>query len=192
MEERLPQDTHFFYKRKNEGFTFIEMLIVIFIIGLIATSVVVSIRKSNKESSLRFARENLGAVLKQAQTMTFSGKTKLSGGEVPAGGYGVYIQTTTSYILFADDDGEGDYDSGEGIETINLPEKIEFFESGGGAFRRTRVIFRPPDGIMKIERLIGSWTQVADLTLYLRITDDPTKTARVYVNSVSGLIEVRE
>lgn len=173
-----------FGRKNSAGFTLVEILVVSFIIGLIAVTLIVSLRESNKESNLRFAAQNLVSVLKQAQTHTSSGKT--IGGDVPAGGYGVYVQATDSYILFADKNDNGNYNSGEEVEIINLPEAIEFF---GGALPGARIIFYPPEGSMSITTGAGD---VDDLIITLRITDDISKTAQIYINSLSGLIEMRE
>lgn len=73
----------------SQGFTFIEMLIVSFIIGLVSAILVANIRSGNNVANLRFSAQNLSETLKQAQSMTLSGKTV--GGNVPQGGYGVRI-----------------------------------------------------------------------------------------------------
>jgi len=162
----------FMFQNRNKGFTLVELLIVVAIIGVLSALVIAGFRAGNRESNLRFAAQNLVSVFKQAQIMASSGKIPAGESDPPPGGYGVYIDSLTSYILFADNNDSGDYDGGEEVENISLPENVEFFE--GGIFVGLtwvpwdpvvglNVIFDSPDAKMSIFR--GSELEEKTITL---------------------------
>ena len=89
---------------KEGGFTIFELLIVIFIIGLLSSSVLLSYRKSRRFYALNQSVHQLVSDLRKAQNMALSGidineTTQYCG-------YGIVINygaRPTSYYLYADE-----------------------------------------------------------------------------------------
>jgi prepilin-type N-terminal cleavage/methylation domain-containing protein len=114
---------------KSRGFTILELLIVILIIGLLAVLVSVSYRSSEKKYALNQSVQLLVSNLRKVQTMAMSG-VDIQGQYC---GYGVKINTSawfTSYRIYADksancQNSNHKYDSSDDIlETVNLPNRI--------------------------------------------------------------------
>lgn len=121
-----------------------------FVIGLLAVILLANTRQGKDETNLRFAAQNFANVLKQARSMAANGKTAFDSGsgtnKIPVA-YGIFIATNAVYYLFADQDGDGAIDSGETLETINLPQKITMDQLTG------KIFFKTPDGQMLVNGL---------------------------------------
>lgn len=168
---------HLIRRAKGEGFTLVEVIIVVAIIGLVAAATIVAIRKGNNDANLRFAAQNLVSVYEQARTMTLSGKVPANETKPPVGGYGVVIFSDYTFLLFADHNDNISYDASEDqvVETVTLPTQIKFASLGD------TVIFNPPDGEVK--------TGIGDQTITLQNEKSP-KIARVSVKATTGEIQV--
>lgn len=164
---------------KKNAFTLVEFLVVVTIIAIITVLILANYQSGEKKYSLEGATQELMTHLRRAQNMALAGVTY--GGAVPAGGYGVHLDTTTpdSYILFADDDEDYLYDSGEAIETIKLSSKIRL--SALSPSSPLDIVFIPPDPKTKI----NGGTNPATITLQEQDTGD---TQSVTVSSL-GVIE---
>lgn len=115
-----------FTYKKNEGFTLLEITVVVAVIALLSTIFLANYHGGEKQYALLRASHKLSQDLRMAEEMALSSrKTPVEkfGGTFPRGGYGVYVKISDlsindcpSYsqgyciILFADCDGEGDYD----------------------------------------------------------------------------------
>ncbi len=170
---------HLLRRNQAGGFTLVELIIVVAIIGLIAVATIVAIRRGNSEASLRFAAQNLVSVLEQARTMTLSGKVPAGEAKPPAGGYGVSITVDDAFVLFADQNDNLEYNpaSDQLIETITLPPEIKFTSLGA------TVIFNPPDGEIK--------TGINDQTITLQNIKS-SRTEQVWVQAATGEIMILE
>jgi prepilin-type N-terminal cleavage/methylation domain-containing protein len=140
-------------EKSSKGFTIIEVLISLVIIGVITTGVIANFRASERQQILKMAAETLAADLKRVQVMSLSG-ARLDDGRGARGGYGIFLNPSDrQYILFAEApyapqgalpvvngrrDG-GDFD----ILTVNIPSPIIFTMDDGGADIRS-VVFTPP------------------------------------------------
>lgn len=90
----------------RKGFTYIEMIIVLAITGLLLTATVTNFRAGQRQDAVRLGAQRLADVIRRAQSSTIGGQAKADG-SVPAG-YGVRVTSdvasdTTKAILFADD-----------------------------------------------------------------------------------------
>jgi len=118
---------NFFCVKKNSaGFTLIEMLVVIFIISLLSILILANYQGGKKEYALLQANQKLISDLRKVQNMAING-TETEGycsTAVTCYGYGIYLNSGSSYIIFADRDGDHRYNAIEGFETVNLPSPI--------------------------------------------------------------------
>lgn len=100
-----------FSPRGRPGFTLAELLVSIFIFGLLTTLVIANFHGGNYDQELRRAAEQLASNLRRMQNLSMSGYVYTPGGNgfsgTPPGGYGMYMNSryglaTTQYSLFAD------------------------------------------------------------------------------------------
>ncbi|MDA2922417.1 prepilin-type N-terminal cleavage/methylation domain-containing protein [Patescibacteria group bacterium AH-259-L07] len=175
-------------KKFYKAFSLIEMLVVIGITAIIAGMVFANMRAGGGVIDLNSNAEKLGAVIKQAQMNTLSGKWTL--GSRPDGGYGVNI-TGSSYKLFADTNSISNHQYNDGldtdIQTFTLSKHIILDQ-----FDHFFVIFTPPKGAIYVgttgagTSLSGSGTSL----IILRHTGE-NRYAYVEVNA-QGQVDVRK
>lgn len=141
----------------KRGFTVIELLVVIFIVGIMSTILVVNWRKNEKTYLVRRTAQEIVQNIRKAQDLALTGK-KIGTDDVPPY-YGVYFdkQSTTQYIVFGDRNGNGTYQP-EGqdvnVETSTLNPGVEIYNLSTGT--KLNVVFSVPDGFTTIS---GSVTQ---------------------------------
>ncbi|TSC54853.1 MAG: Uncharacterized protein LiPW30_319 [Parcubacteria group bacterium LiPW_30] len=116
---RIPKSYRIIPER---GFTIIELLVVIGIIGLLSSVTLANYRDVSARISLENLVQQMAIIVRQAQVYGISvAKTKNVVSEYPP--YGVHFNTSpaTSFILFVDNDGSGQYSGqSEDVEIINL------------------------------------------------------------------------
>lgn len=95
------------------GFTLVELLIAIAIVGIITTIMVVNFWREGQRGELRQAAEVLASNLRKVQNMGMTGQSL--GGSVPAGGFGIYFDKAgpAEYKLFGDKVADGKYVSAD-------------------------------------------------------------------------------
>jgi len=99
------------------GFTLVEMIVVVGIIGILSTVVVLQFTGTNRNFSLQNAQSFLRSDLRRVMTYASTGKTCCTDQAVPEG-YGLLITPgNTTYELYADVDGDHMYTSG-GVDQI--------------------------------------------------------------------------
>lgn len=176
--------------KKNSGFTIIEMLVSISIIGIISGLFMVNYHDSNKRLELVGAIQGMAGDIRLAQNFTLG--LKEFGEpvpEVPAGGWGVHFdKDTNAYVVFADVDGNNIYsDASEKYDkNTDLPVNvaIESISVGGvGGLTSADIVFLPPDPVTYINE-----SSSTDAVIVLKDTNNTIKS--VFVNYL-GLIEVQ-
>ncbi len=127
----------------NRGFTLIELVVVISIIGLMTGLVLANYRSGEKNLALQRSAHKLSQDLRRAQEMATSAREFQE--QTPPGGYGIYLNLLQPdrYVLFADLDGGLDYDTGEDVETLELEENIDIDSLSPGS--PLTIVFSPPD-----------------------------------------------
>lgn len=114
----------------KKAFTLIEILVVISIIGLLGGIFWANYQGSERHSQLTSARDTFLQNLRLAQSNALAG-TELDG-TIPSGGWGLRIDaSSTTYVVFADKNGNQVYDEGEETSNIALPEGVEFYKVAG-------------------------------------------------------------
>lgn len=134
----------------NKGFTLIEMLVVLAIIGVITGIVVFNIGSEKQNSALLRSAQNLSLNLRRAQNFALSSKN-FKTSSVPCS-WGVHFNTDSkSYVIFADLASAQDCsdknlvrnsDGSEDFEAVNLDAGVTVISSF------TDVVFTPPDPIV--------------------------------------------
>ncbi|MDD5589742.1 MAG: prepilin-type N-terminal cleavage/methylation domain-containing protein [Candidatus Portnoybacteria bacterium] len=126
----------------KRGFTLYELLVVLAIVSLLSVMVVARFRAGQKNYALANAKQAFVATVRQAQSMATSG-TEMPGYDT-IGGYGVYVQSANSYILFFNTNSGKEHQGGSGsvaINTVNLTNEITV--SGAG----NTIFFLPPQPV---------------------------------------------
>ena len=86
----------------SHGFTLIELIISIGIIGMLSTITIVNFKAAQRSREIKNVAETLVSDLRRAQAMTLSG-SRLSDGRIARGGYGIFFDpSASSYTLFAE------------------------------------------------------------------------------------------
>ncbi len=140
--------------KKCAGFTLIEVLVSIGIMGVLSTITIVNFQAAQRLREVRNTAETLVSDLRRAQTMTLSGR-KLPDGRIARGGYGIFLNPPSQYILFAEEPFSGSppaFSSIDGwraggnyydVATVNLPSNITMAVSGGMQY----IDFAPPRAV---------------------------------------------
>lgn len=103
----------------NKGFTVLEMIVVLSIVGLISGVILFNYRLFNQRLSLSSAAQEVAIAIRQAQTYGLSVKQTSQGSGEFDKAYGIAFDTqlnTKAYYLYVDKDGDGFYD---GDDTCN-------------------------------------------------------------------------
>lgn len=153
-------------KKQQRGFTFVEMLVVVAVVGIISALMVVNFRKSEEGSRLQRSAQLVLLGIRKAQNFALSSAEFSNAGnfEVPTGGYiAVFNKTNNTYfIIYADFNGTKNLDSGETIPggTVNLEKGIivDFIKYDastkgalGGTPNECNIIFTPPDALLTLQ-----------------------------------------
>lgn len=135
----------------NKGFTVVEMLVVLSIIGTITGIVIFNVGSQQRNSALLRSAQNLSLNLRRVENFALSSKIFKTSG-VPCG-WGIHFNGvgSTSYIIFADkamnvNCSDRDFtraaDGSEDFENIKLDPQITISSLGDGL---SDVIFSPPE-----------------------------------------------
>ena len=151
---------------KTHGFTFLEVLIAVAIIAVVAALVFVSFNRSNQVSALSGSTEVIVSVIQEARTLTLASKA--------ASQYGVHF-SVDEVVLFK---GATYSTSDPENRTTRIHPLVRISVitlSGGG----TDVVFK---------RLTGGTDQNGTITLEL--ASDPSRQEMVTV-TITGIVEVQ-
>ena len=122
-------------KKKIAGFSLVELMIVVAIIGIMSSIVLVSFNSPKAGVRLKAAQSELVSSIKMAQSFALQGKIPATGSKASA--YGVEFIDSQNYQLFyVDSSGE------HALEVYSLAEKNVSLTSSAG----TRFMFSVPDG----------------------------------------------
>jgi prepilin-type N-terminal cleavage/methylation domain-containing protein len=104
-------------RKKQSGFTLVELLVAIFIISIISGSIIANYGPSQKKYYVSKAAQQLASDFRRVQNMALVGKTQ---GAINPQGYGLHIVSSSQYLLFYNADASLVYQGSGVLETINL------------------------------------------------------------------------
>ena len=194
--------------KNNNGFSLIELLVVIIIIALISTIFLIGFRGGEEQFALQRSAHLLVQDLRQAQELAM--RAEDFDGSVSRGGFGIHLESaTSSYILFADCDQDGVFDvTGNATSCVaatdafpfpeelkiegerrKLEQGIKIKEISLGSF--ANIVFVPPDPITRIsgeEEVPPDFAEEIKIILKV-IGSDPPEIKIINVNK-AGLIAI--
>lgn len=117
--------------KKQKGFTLIEQIIVISIVGVLAITAIITFSNTNLRKRQRASVLDFNYNLRRIQNFSLIGK-KDPADQVPDA-YGIYIEDDNTYIVFADTNGDNIREVGidTDIQTIDLQSGISIAPTGG-------------------------------------------------------------
>jgi prepilin-type N-terminal cleavage/methylation domain-containing protein len=144
------------FNKKPRGFTLIELLVVITIMVIITATVLVRQARFDSSTLLRSLSYSIALTIRSAQVY---GTSVLGVNNVFAPAYGVYFNNASSYLLFADINNNGAYDSG--VDSV-----VQTYQVGAG-FQISKACGNPTVGVQHCWQSAGggdlSW-----LTIYFK------------------------
>lgn len=181
--------------KSPQGFTLVEILIIIAIIGIISTTSVVSFQKGRQDEALRLVAMRIADALRKTQNYAQTGTHK----EYPtAESFGIYLEKSDTVLLFADNkkgntvgvwEGQGKDDMiGESISfDIGAHKNIEL---GGITFDgvlvdKAHLAFRAPQAA----GLVNGKPDVSIVLITLKDTKSG-HTRAITFNRITGRVDV--
>lgn len=181
---------------KKNAFTFTELMVIIAVITVF-TAISFPYYKNIRQSlSLERTAVKFAQDIRRAQEMSMSAYE--FGGDVPDGGYGIYFNIAAPdsdhYIIFADLNGNKDYDEDELVENIYLEEGIELENCGlfQGDCEEFLAVYLPPDpiGFFKAKPVGGGWGFIPGFGSFVEISiADNGKNKTINLNK-AGLVDI--
>lgn len=196
----------------SEGFTLVELLVSISIIGVITGMMMANFRGGQQSAEVRLASDILVGQIRAVQTSALTGRlVAICGGgaddlavcekgkdppvacsdgdcqrRVPSG-YGIRFSSVdpASYLLFFDTDGDRRYDAGEELSSSPYVSTTAVRFGGSDAGDPLDLVFTPPFGKMFVNGS-ASGSPVVSVTLDHQFG---TMTRHVKIYRLSGKIE---
>lgn len=185
---------------KNKGFTLIELMVVISIIGILSVVFLANYRGGEREFALKRSIHQLSLDFRRAQEMAV-GTQEFKGAF--QGGYGIFLtENQEDYVLFVDCDSNG-YFSGSSLVCSDCTggscilgqytEAVEEVSLEGGVYvsflspnfnNNLSVLFSPPDPTVTFY----PDDTVADISIQSEVAGE-LKTSSLQVNK-AGLISI--
>ena len=168
--------------KKFASFSLIEMLIVIAILGMLASIVTANYRTGQRKWELIGETEKLLSVFKQAQMYAYGGRLNNS---VRPTAYGVYVTTTNSYFLYADTAGSNyQYTSDDTIITTFTT--ASYITLSPTSTTNDIAYSLPLGKVYRNGTLLGSVT-----TTFTIVNTQENRTSTIIINGASGQIDAQ-
>ena len=187
-------------KNKNAGFTLVETLVVVFIIGLLSTILIVNWRQNEKQYQLQMAAQEIVQNIRKVQGMALNGSRYNN--QIPFNyGLDFDLSSPNSYIIFANQSNDRRYDVGNDLIVGDTAVQIESgFEIGSlvgstGVLTVVDTTFSMPDGFVTIRKdqpTGGSpWQNSLTITVRKIGTTCPSKDCKNIVIMDTGQINIQ-
>lgn len=191
----------FLKNKKETAFTLVEVLVTVFIIGILSAVVVANFGEGRNEYSLDTVARKLVADIRRAQSMAIN--TVEANGAFYCG-YGIHFDLNaggvgtgdnTSYTIFGDNcsgaNNDKKYSSGEKIREASLSEGIYFSEieyrNTSGELNLVDTFFLPPDPDVWVFAYVSSWGGVAEISsdgfAYIELSNSKGDTQEIKIYS---------
>src|SRR4030042_4950676 len=128
----------FLKMNKSSGFTLIEVLVAIFIVGLLSAILITSLRKNEKQYQLKISVQKIVQDIRKAQNFALSGKKRYwppTGRMIVPESYGIHFDKGNPrfYFIYGDYIGNDGYQPPEDLAETNtwIEEGIEIDSLGG-------------------------------------------------------------
>lgn len=185
---------------KKNGFTLIELIVSIAIIGMVTGLFLANYSSANRRTDLTMTAQKLVADIRMAQSyaLGLARYGTLGAPSVPVGGWGVNFNLDNNgnnlYTIFADDNADTLLSPGEAVENkgaqiVTLPTNIviQSLMVGSTPSYKANVTFLPPDPITNINN--GTAT-ASSTSVSIILRDDKTKSTKTVRVNFLGLVEV--
>lgn len=104
---------------KAEGFTLIELVVLMAVIVIISSIVFLNLRENEGSLALQRAADVVTQNISQAKINSLGNKNH--GGTTSAGGFGIYLeQNRNKIVIFADCDGDGNFGTVDDASNCNV------------------------------------------------------------------------
>ncbi len=174
---------------KMRGFTIIEMLVTIFIIGVLSVILIVNWRENEKNYLVQQVAQEIVQGIRQAQGMALSGKNY---GNQTIYSYGVHFKknTTDSYVIFGDKNNNNTYQSSasDWSEVVSINPSIEIHALDPN--KDINIAFSVPDGFTIMNNNDPSITQIT-ITIKRKNTTCPSRTCRNIIINKAGQVTIQ-
>lgn len=187
---------HHFFVKSGAGFTVVELLVVMAMIGILSLVIIPSYKNAKDQLALERSAVQLAQYVSKAREMAISTQECAPCGNIfPSGGYGVYMRDTPiiqrSYILFADMDNDQKYDPVQDIqiEEIILENKVGIYDLSKNIIN---IGFKPPDptvGLSGKDPADPSFINFSSIFITIELDSDPAKQKIIRLNAM-GLISI--
>ena len=173
-----------FIKNSNfSGFMLVELAVSMLIIGIISAIVLVNYNAGRRQEALNRSAQRLAVAIRQAQNYALFSRVGVKC-STPAGGYGVYIESVSQYIIFGDCNSNRIYNLGDDIvSAINVESGVQIL--GDPPINMT---FEPPIG--KFYYNYNGSLSSASHTITLQNSSDHTKQKTITI-SANGSVSVQ-
>lgn len=200
------------FRKSEGGFTLAELLISMAIFSLLASTMFVGFRGTDRIEKFRIDANLLASNVRKVQNRALSG-IGFSDGSFPRGGYGIHMQICTtppcSYVLFAEQDSPPNQQytpSTDGVfQTVPFTGEtrvveLRVMDSDGtneGAVTTVDISFKPPrptpfvwwtGGLIAPPPDPGAGTEGKRVQIMLQYGDDTAITRTIEIKGISGQI----
>ena len=176
----------------NKGFTMMEFLVVIFIIGILSSALFFNWRSGEATFALQNSAHRLVQDIREMQEMAMEAREIDCGGGDTGSSFGIQFKRswTTYYKLFVDCNGNKVFEANDvELRRVYFEKGVEISTLAAPALSPAaafNILFVPPDPTTYIKGKTLDMEGV--VTIYLPDYSDRKKTIRV---NTSGMIEIR-
>lgn len=195
--------------KKQKGFTVIELVVVMAIVGILSAVIGLSYNAHNKYNSVHLSAIRVLDIFREAQNKTVVSERLEVDGEmsVPKGGWGVYFEENSNKItLFADIDDNTLFDPGVDkdivvseiyLSDVKIESILASIEGTSVLVDDIAMFFIPPEGKIKItnNNKIGDseFEEYSRFEITVRHNDaDVEHTEKIVVSAKSRRMDVVE